>query len=70
MDDQKVFEFHSDITAPFSASPNALIYPTERCGIAVPAHEQIYGTEAIRREVVRFVGGNTGKVASSGRSSG
>ena len=49
MDHQKIFEFHSDITAPFSASPAALINPTERCRIAVPAHEQIYGTEATRR---------------------
>ena len=49
MDDQPIFEFHSGVTAPFSASPNALIYPTERCGIAVPVYKQTYGTEAIRR---------------------
>jgi len=46
-DNLRSFEFHLDITAPFSASPNALIYPTESCGIAVPAYKQIYGTEAI-----------------------
>ena len=34
---------------PIPTGSSALIYPTERCGIAVPAHKQIYGTEAIRR---------------------
>src|SRR5215470_16950378 len=29
-DNLRSFEFHSDIAAPFSASPNALICPTER----------------------------------------